>query len=76
MIDQTSQLDLITVKDAQGEGMDASINALVSQPMVPLFRTAVRGLKLVLLCVLHHQIFDSHLSGLTYDFGTLAHQTK
>ena len=63
--------------------MEASINALVSQPMVPLLRTAIRSLKLVLLYVCYtsglghrEEIFETHLSGLTYDFGTLANQTK
>ena len=41
MTDQTSQLDLITVNEAQGEGIGASINALVSQPMVRMFRTFI-----------------------------------
>ena len=45
MIDQTSQLDLITLKEAQGEGLGASINAPVPQPMARMFRIAVRGLK-------------------------------
>ena len=37
MIDQTSQLDLITLKEAQGEGLGASINAPVPQPMARMF---------------------------------------